>query len=190
MIFFFFFVFHCCCCCCRCRCDSVFFFCFYFFVLFISLFFNLTHTFFWKYIFINFFLFRSLSKNKKITQHTRAQQRTRPYLGERIQALKVVRRIMELAPLLMPRGIVFSLDAIARDVNDSLRLVCLETLRQLVVFNVSICCLPPSILLSSVICLLFSVFCFLVFCFFFGFLAVVTHIFTFNCIKFFTKIVK
>ena len=68
---------------------------------------------------------------------------------------------MELAPLLMPRGIVFSLDAIARDVNDPLRLVCLETLRQLVVFNVSICCLPPWVscyLLSSVFCFLSFVF--------------------------------
>ena len=57
------------------------------------------------------------------------------YLGERIQGIKAARRMCKVAPLQVPRSIVFSLDAIAREKADPLRIVCLEALRELAIAN-------------------------------------------------------
>ena len=79
--------------------------------------------------------------NKKATtpearrKQTRAQQRSRPYLGERMQALKVIRTIVTLAPLHIPKCLIFGIDSVAREKGDSLRRICLETLRTIVVVN-------------------------------------------------------
>ena len=94
-------------------------------------------------------------------KQTRVQQRARPYLGERMQAFKVIERIMVVAPSLMPKSLVFGIDAVAREASDALRTLCLELLRRLVVVNTRIVAvsfglstlfdavLDPSLLLSS-----------------------------------------
>ena len=57
------------------------------------------------------------------------------YAGERIQAIKLVRHMLKLAPHLTPRSIVFSIDSVAREKSDPFRIVCLEALRELAVAN-------------------------------------------------------
>ena len=57
------------------------------------------------------------------------------YLGERIQGIKAMQRICKVAPLCVPRSIVFSIDAVARDKSDPFRIVCIEALRELAVTN-------------------------------------------------------
>ncbi|TDH70536.1 uncharacterized protein CCR75_005144 [Bremia lactucae] len=68
----------------------------------------------------------------------RSLEREQKYLAERIQALKVVRRIIQIDAARMPTGLVASLTAIAGHKDDNMRRVCLETLRELAVLNVEV----------------------------------------------------
>lgn len=65
----------------------------------------------------------------------RALDREEKYVWERMQALKLCRQIMEVAPHLMPKQIVMSLISIAQSQEDDFRKVCLDALRDLVVLN-------------------------------------------------------
>jgi hypothetical protein len=71
-------------------------------------------------------------------KQTKTQQRSRPYLGERIQAYKFIEKILSVAPMIMPKSIVFGVDAVARETNDSLRELCLELLRKLAIVNTKV----------------------------------------------------
>ena len=73
------------------------------------------------------------------------------YLGERIQGIKAMQRICKVAPLCVPRSIVFSIDAVARDKSDPFRIVCIEALRELAVTNPRLVseCFGMSTLLAS-----------------------------------------
>ncbi|ETK83562.1 hypothetical protein L915_11250, partial [Phytophthora nicotianae] len=68
----------------------------------------------------------------------RSLEREQKHLAERVQALKVVRRIMEIDADQMPTGLVASLTAIAGHKDDNMRRVCLETLRELALLNVEV----------------------------------------------------
>lgn len=68
----------------------------------------------------------------------RAMEREQKLLAERVQALKVIRRIMEIDAAQMPPSLVASIVAIAGHKDDNLRRVCLETLRELALANVAI----------------------------------------------------
>ncbi|RHY67864.1 hypothetical protein DYB30_003399, partial [Aphanomyces astaci] len=59
-------------------------------------------------------------------------------VGERIQALKVVRRLMDIDASQVPTSVVRSVVAIANHKEDNLRRVALETLRELAIANVSV----------------------------------------------------
>lgn len=65
-------------------------------------------------------------------------EREQKHLAERIQALKVIRRIMEIDAARMPTSLVCSLVAIVTHKDDNLRRVCLETLRELALLNVEV----------------------------------------------------
>lgn len=65
-------------------------------------------------------------------------EREQKLLAERVQALKVIRRIMEIDAAQMPPSLVASIVAIAGHKDDNLRRVCLETLRELALANVAI----------------------------------------------------
>ncbi|POM80870.1 Cytosolic regulator Pianissimo [Phytophthora palmivora] len=68
----------------------------------------------------------------------RSLEREQKHLAERVQALKVVRRVMEIDAAQMPTGLVCSLTAIAGHKDDNMRRVCLETLRELALLNVEV----------------------------------------------------
>jgi rapamycin-insensitive companion of mTOR len=68
----------------------------------------------------------------------RSMEREQKHLAERIQALKVIRRIMEIDAARMPTSLVCSLVAIVTHKDDNLRRVCLETLRELALLNVEV----------------------------------------------------
>ncbi|RLN57857.1 hypothetical protein BBJ29_002171 [Phytophthora kernoviae] len=68
----------------------------------------------------------------------RSLEREQKHLAERVQALKVVRRVMEIDAAQMPTGLVTSLAAIAGHKDDNMRKVCLETLRELALLNVEV----------------------------------------------------
>eukprot|EP00644_Phytophthora_capsici_P000058 jgi/Phyca11/559789/estExt2_Genewise1.C_PHYCAscaffold_40097 len=68
----------------------------------------------------------------------RSLEREQKHLAERVQALKVVRRILEIDAAQMPTGLVCSLTAIAGHKDDNMRRVCLETLRELALLNVEV----------------------------------------------------
>ncbi|KAK1947908.1 Protein pianissimo A [Phytophthora citrophthora] len=68
----------------------------------------------------------------------RSLEREQKHLAERVQALKVVRRILEIDAAQMPTGLVCSLAAIAGHKDDNMRRVCLETLRELALLNVEV----------------------------------------------------
>ncbi|CAM9222945.1 unnamed protein product, partial [Choristocarpus tenellus] len=59
----------------------------------------------------------------------------REQLWERMQALKLVKRIMEVDSSRVPREVVQTLVAVSGHMEDSFRRVCLETLRELAVAN-------------------------------------------------------
>ncbi|DBA03145.1 TPA: hypothetical protein N0F65_003865 [Lagenidium giganteum] len=68
----------------------------------------------------------------------RSMEREQKLLAERVQALKVIRRIMEIDASQMTAGLVASVVAIATHKDDNMRRVCLETLRELTLANVLI----------------------------------------------------
>ncbi|KAL8025270.1 putative armadillo-like helical, rapamycin-insensitive companion of mTOR domain, Pianissimo family [Plasmopara halstedii] len=68
----------------------------------------------------------------------RSLEREQKHLAERVQALKVVRRIIEIDAAQMPTGLVASLTAIAGHKDDNMRRVCLETLRELALLHVEV----------------------------------------------------
>ncbi|KAL4095592.1 hypothetical protein PRIC1_008966 [Phytophthora ramorum] len=68
----------------------------------------------------------------------RSLEREQKHLAERVQALKVVRRVMEIDAAQMPTGLVASLTAVAGHKDDNMRRVCLETLRELALLNVEV----------------------------------------------------
>lgn len=57
------------------------------------------------------------------------------YLSERLQAIKILKKFLELSPRKFPEALARSLVAIASTKDDSFRKVCLETLRELCVVN-------------------------------------------------------
>lgn len=61
----------------------------------------------------------------------RSLERDSKYLWERMQALKLIRRMMVVDASLLPRSIVQSLVAIAEHVKDDFRRVCLDAVREL-----------------------------------------------------------
>ncbi|KAG5193058.1 hypothetical protein JKP88DRAFT_260898 [Tribonema minus] len=61
----------------------------------------------------------------------RGLERDQHELWERMQSLKLVKRIMEVSPALVPTGVVRSVAAVAGHKEDNFRRVCLETLRAL-----------------------------------------------------------
>ncbi|KAF1332164.1 Protein required for meiosis, partial [Globisporangium splendens] len=65
-------------------------------------------------------------------------EREQKLLAERVQALKVIRRIMEIDAAQMPPSLVASIVAIAGHKDDNLRRICLETLRELSLANVEV----------------------------------------------------
>lgn len=65
-------------------------------------------------------------------------EREQKLLAERVQALKVIRRIAEIDAAQMPPSLVASIVAISGHKDDNLRRVCLETLRELALTNVAI----------------------------------------------------
>lgn len=65
-------------------------------------------------------------------------EREQKLLPERVQALKVIRRIMEVDGSQMPTSLVRSIVAIAGHKDDNMRRVCLETLRELALVNIEI----------------------------------------------------
>ncbi|KAJ0409015.1 hypothetical protein ATCC90586_005199 [Pythium insidiosum] len=68
----------------------------------------------------------------------RSLEREQKLLSERVQAIKVVRRVMEIDATQMPRALVASLVAIASHKDDNMRRVCLETLREVALANVEV----------------------------------------------------
>ncbi|GLD95090.1 hypothetical protein PINS_up003715 [Pythium insidiosum] len=68
----------------------------------------------------------------------RSLEREQKLLSERVQAIKVVRRVMEIDATQMPRALVASLVAIASHKDDNMRRVCLETLREVALANVAV----------------------------------------------------
>ncbi|KAF0719358.1 hypothetical protein AaE_010467 [Aphanomyces astaci] len=69
---------------------------------------------------------------------SRSMERDAKLVGERIQALKVVRRLMDIDASQVPTSVVRSVVAIANHKEDNLRRVALETLRELAIANVSV----------------------------------------------------
>ncbi|CAK4241874.1 unnamed protein product [Aphanomyces euteiches] len=69
---------------------------------------------------------------------SRCIERESKLVAERIQALKVIRRIMDVDANQMPACVVRSIVAIANHKEDNLRRVALETLRELAIANVSV----------------------------------------------------
>jgi hypothetical protein len=65
-------------------------------------------------------------------------ERDQKLLAERVQALKLVRRIMEIDALQIPGSLVSSLVAIVSHKADNMRRICLETLRELTLANVAV----------------------------------------------------
>ena len=65
----------------------------------------------------------------------RSLERESKYLYERMQALKLVRRMMVVDPSAMSRSLVKSLIAIAEHRKDDFRCVCLDAVRELVLLN-------------------------------------------------------
>ena len=68
----------------------------------------------------------------------RSLEREQKLLAERVQALKLIRRIMEIDALQMPVSLVTSLVAVAGHKDDNMRRLCLETLRELALCNLRI----------------------------------------------------
>lgn len=68
----------------------------------------------------------------------RTLERDPKYAWERMQAHRLCKGIMEVAPQLFPRSLVMSLVAIADCAQDEFRKVCLDTLRELVLLNTDI----------------------------------------------------
>jgi len=66
--------------------------------------------------------------NQNRIQHSRAMERDEEHQAERIQALKLVRQLMEIDCSLMPKNIVQALTSIAEYHEDGLARVALETL--------------------------------------------------------------
>jgi rapamycin-insensitive companion of mTOR len=79
-------------------------------------------------LFIPMFVIRSLERPST----------KRPELHERMETLKLLRRIMEVEPTLVPKSCVRSLVAICGNREDHFRRVCLETLRELAVTNTKV----------------------------------------------------
>jgi hypothetical protein len=71
---------------------------------------------------------------------TRSIERESKLVAERIQALKFIRRVMEIDSCYMPACVVRSIVAIANHKDDNMRRVSLETLRELAIANVAIVC--------------------------------------------------
>jgi Rapamycin-insensitive companion of mTOR, N-term/Rapamycin-insensitive companion of mTOR, domain 5/Rapamycin-insensitive companion of mTOR RasGEF_N domain/Rapamycin-insensitive companion of mTOR, middle domain len=68
----------------------------------------------------------------------RSLERDNKYMWERMQALKLIRAIMEVAPARMPRSLVQALVSVADAAKDEFRRVCLDTLRELALVNPNI----------------------------------------------------
>lgn len=68
----------------------------------------------------------------------RSMEREQKLLAERVQAMKVIRRVMEIDATQMPRSLVASIVSIASHKDDNMRRVCLETLRELALSNIDI----------------------------------------------------
>lgn len=64
----------------------------------------------------------------------RALEREQRYLWERMQALKLCRQVMEVAPESLSRTVVMALVSIAEFPEDDFRKVCLDTLKELGMF--------------------------------------------------------
>jgi rapamycin-insensitive companion of mTOR len=79
-------------------------------------------------LFVPIFVMRSLERSST----------KRPELHERMETLKLLRRIMEVEPTLVPKNLVRSLVAICGHREDHFRRVCLETLRELAVTNTEV----------------------------------------------------
>ncbi|OQR91495.1 hypothetical protein ACHHYP_04658 [Achlya hypogyna] len=69
---------------------------------------------------------------------SRSMERDAKLVGERIQALKVARRLMEIDGTQMPTCVCRSIVAIANHKEDNLRRVALESLRELAIVNVHV----------------------------------------------------
>jgi hypothetical protein len=65
----------------------------------------------------------------------RGLERDQHELWERMQTLKLVRRIVEISPEILPRGIVRSLVTVLANKEDNFRRVCIETVRLLASAN-------------------------------------------------------
>jgi rapamycin-insensitive companion of mTOR len=65
-------------------------------------------------------------------------ERDHEFVQERMQALKCMRRFIELAPATFPIAFARSLVAVANNKDDNIRRVCLETLRELVIVNAEV----------------------------------------------------
>ena len=59
---------------------------------------------------------------------------------ERMQALKLMKKFLDIAPDLFPIGFARSLVAVASEKNDNFRRVALETIRQIGTWNAKIAC--------------------------------------------------
>ncbi|KAL0587029.1 hypothetical protein ABG067_003369 [Albugo candida] len=68
----------------------------------------------------------------------RSLEREQKLLAERVQALKVIRRIMQIDAMQMPASLVTSLVAVASHKDDNMRRLCLETIRELALCNLQI----------------------------------------------------
>eukprot|EP00743_Colponemidia_sp_Colp-15_P007761 GILK01008403.1.p1 GENE.GILK01008403.1~~GILK01008403.1.p1 ORF type:complete len:1354 (+),score=260.34 GILK01008403.1:95-4156(+) len=75
----------------------------------------------------------------------RSLERDPRYVWERMQALKLIRRWLEVNPKEVPRNFVQSLVAITEHAEDNFRRVCLETLRELTVRNTQLVALSGGI---------------------------------------------
>ena len=62
-------------------------------------------------------------------------EREHEFVQERMQALKCIRRYLELSPSGFPVAFARSLVAVANNKDDNIRRVCLETLRELTIIN-------------------------------------------------------
>lgn len=65
----------------------------------------------------------------------RALERDKRYVWERMQALKCIKKWIEMQPLGLPTTIISSIVAVASDPDDNFRRVCLESLRILALHN-------------------------------------------------------
>ncbi|TMW68659.1 hypothetical protein Poli38472_006127 [Pythium oligandrum] len=81
---------------------------------------------------------RQFADNSLAVFVVRSMEREQKLLAERVQAIKVIRRILEIDASLMPQSLVASVVAIASHKDDNMRRVCLETLRELALANVEV----------------------------------------------------